>query len=421
MTEVQVLSKVLNTKNISLIADNNITEDYFINYPDEYNFILEHYGKYGNVPDAETFMSKFPQFQIVTVLESDEYLINTLREEAQYAKTVPILNKVADLLQTNSYEAVDYLKSVLPTLSLSDRLIGTNIIKNAGDRYNEYVDKVNGKNKLLSTGFIELDELVGGFNRGEEFVVIVARTGEGKTWVLLKMLEEAWKNKLRVGLVEPEMSYNKVGYRFDTLNANISNTSLLRGSDTVNYKTYIDRLKKQKTPFMVATPKDFDRKITVSKLRTFCQQNELDMLGIDGISYLKDERGKKTDNKTTTLTNISEDLMDLSIELGIPILCVVQSNRTGAGTNDAPELDSIRDSDGISFNASMVIALKQKEPGIEIIVRKHRNGQRDGKVMYAWDADRGKFLYVPSTDDSVNNEEQIATQRRRFRDRGEAI
>lgn len=84
-------------------------------------------------------------------------------------------------------------------------------------------------------------------------------------------------------------------------------------------------------------------------------------------------------------------------------------------------MKSIRDSDGISFNASMVIALKQKEPGIEIIVRKHRNGQRDGKVMYAWDADRGKFLYVPSTDDSVNNEEQIATQRRRFRDRGEAI
>ena len=55
--------------------------------------------------------------------------------------------KVADLLQTNSYEAVDYLKSVLPTLSLSDRLIGTNIIKNAGDRYNEYVDKAKNAAK----------------------------------------------------------------------------------------------------------------------------------------------------------------------------------------------------------------------------------------------------------------------------------
>ena len=390
MVEMQVLSKVLNNKDISLITNNNLTEDYFLNYVDEYNFILNHYARYGNVPDLETFLDKFPDFQVVKVSENDEYLITTIREEAQYAKTVPIINKVADLLQTNAYDAVDYLRSVLPTLDISKDNIGANIIKNATDRYNEYLERANGNNKLLSTGFLELDEIVGGLNRGEEFVVIVARTGEGKTWVLLKMLEELWKNKLSVGLIEPEMSYNKIGYRFDTLNANISNTSLLRGNDNIDYKPYIDRLNKNKTPF-------------------------------DGISYLRDERGKKSDNKTTSLTNISEDLMNLSISLGIPIICVVQSNRTGAGTENAPELDSIRDSDGIAYNASMILAIKQKEPGIEIVVRKNRNGMRDGKVLYAWDIDKGKFIYVPSNDDSVSNDEQIQTQRKRFRDRSEAI
>lgn len=421
MVEMQVLSKVLNNKDISLITNNNLTEDYFLNYVDEYNFILNHYARYGNVPDLETFLDKFPDFQVVKVSENDEYLITTIREEAQYAKTVPIINKVADLLQTNAYDAVDYLRSVLPTLDISKDDIGTNIIKNATDRYNEYLERANGNNKLLSTGFLELDEIVGGLNRGEEFVVIVARTGEGKTWVLLKMLEELWKNKLSVGLIEPEMSYNKIGYRFDTLNANISNTSLLRGNDNINYKPYIDRLNKNKTPFIVASPKDFDSNITVSKLKMFCETNNLDVLGVDGISYLRDERGKKSDNKTTSLTNISEDLMNLSISLGIPIICVVQSNRTGAGTENAPELDSIRDSDGIAYNASMILAIKQKEPGIEIVVRKNRNGMRDGKVLYAWDIDKGKFIYVPSNDDSVSNDEQIQTQRRRFRDRSEAI
>lgn len=421
MVEMQVLSKVLNNKDISLITNNNLTEDYFLNYVDEYNFILNHYARYGNVPDLETFLDKFPDFQVVKVSENDEYLITTIREEAQYAKTVPIINKVADLLQTNAYDAVDYLRSVLPTLDISKDDIGTNIIKNATDRYNEYLERANGNNKLLSTGFLELDEIVGGLNRGEEFVVIVARTGEGKTWVLLKMLEELWKNKLSVGLIEPEMSYNKIGYRFDTLNANISNTSLLRGNDNINYKPYIDRLNKNKTPFIVASPKDFDSNITVSKLKMFCETNNLDVLGVDGISYLRDERGKKSDNKTTSLTNISEDLMNLSISLGIPIICVVQSNRTGAGTENAPELDSIRDSDGIAYNASMILAIKQKEPGIEIVVRKNRNGMRDGKVLYAWDIDKGKFIYVPSNDDSVSNDEQIQTQRKRFRDRSEAI
>ena len=57
------------------------------------------------------------------------------------------------------------------------------------------------------------------------------------------------------------------------------------------------------------------------------QKNKLDILGIDGITYLTDERYKKGDNRTTMLTNISEDLISLSIELKIPIIVVVQSNR----------------------------------------------------------------------------------------------
>lgn len=420
MTEVQILSKVLNTKNISLITEHNLTEDYFSNYLDEYNFILQHSATYGNVPDIETFLNKFPNFDIVNVFETDDYLLSTLREEYQYTKTVPVVNKVAELLQTNAYSAVEYLQSVLPQLLPCDEVVGKNIIKEATERYEEYIERTKSVNTLLlSTGFKELDEIVGGFNKGEEFVVLLARTGEGKTWILLKMLEYCWKSKLRVGLIEPEMSYNKIGYRFDTLNGNLSNTALLRGKDSIEYKSYIDKLKKSKTPFFVATPRDFNRSVTVSKLRSFCQQNKLDILGIDGISYLKDERASKNDNKTTTLTNISEDLMDLSIDLGIPIIAVVQSNRTGAGTNEGPDLESIRDSDGIAYNASMVISIKQKEPGVELSVKKNRNGSREGKVIYAWDIDKGKFIYVPSEDDSIDNGDRIDNQRKRFRDREE--
>ena len=61
------------------------------------------------------------------------------------------------------------------------------------------------------------------------------------------------------------------------------------------------------------------------------------------------KRYKKGDNKTISLINISEDLMALSIELGIPILVVVQSTRGGVKNADSegtPELENIRDSDG---------------------------------------------------------------------------
>ena len=61
MVTLQILSKVLQTANNSIIEDNLLTEDYFVGYEKEYNFIQDHTKKYGNVPDKATFLAEFPQ------------------------------------------------------------------------------------------------------------------------------------------------------------------------------------------------------------------------------------------------------------------------------------------------------------------------------------------------------------------------
>jgi replicative DNA helicase len=135
------------------------------------------------------------------------------------------------------------------------------------------------------------------------------------------------------------------------------------------------------------------------------QKNKIDILGIDGITYLTDERYNKGDTRTTMLTNISEDLMSLSIELKIPILVVVQSNRSGVNkdTDDTPDLENIKDSDGIAANATKVLAIKQKaaENIIQLSVRKHRDGRTGQTLLYQFDFDTGNFTYVPSNDDGL--------------------
>ena len=119
---------------------------------------------------------------------------------------------------------------------------------------------------------------------------------------------------------------------------------------------------------------------------------------------MSDERYHKGDNKTTSLTNISEDLMELSIELQIPILVVVQANRTGTvekGTSDTPELESIRDSDGIAHNASKILSIHQKEHEVLVMtLKKQRFGAVGGKLTYHWSINTGEFQFIPSTDDA---------------------
>lgn len=399
MIELQILSKVLNTKQMSFLELNNITDDYFITYSEEYDFIKEHYNKYGNVPDIETFLDKFNNFEILDVKESDEFLISTFKEEYQFSKLVPVVQKVADLLQTDSVSAVEYLQTAMNDFKPVDFNVGMDIITDANIRYEEWQErKENPEKYMLETGFFELDEVIGGYQCGEELVVIFARTGQGKTWVLMKSLQHNWSMGKRVGLIEPEMSVTKTAYRFDTLQSNISNKGLMRGGDIPGYKRYIDNLKKHDNPFVVATPKDFGGRVTVSKLRTFVESNELDILGIDGISYLRDERYQRGDNMTTQLTHISEDLMDLSIKLKIPVLVVSQSNRGGVKDDGTPDLENIRDSDGLAFNASLVLSTRQRDPGMELSVKKNRNGITGISLVYAWDIDKGEFNYVPSDD-----------------------
>ena len=254
---------------------------------------------------------------------------------------------------------------------------------------------------MRPTGFKELDDEIGGLCPGEEFVVIVARTNNGKSWFLAKMLTHNWKVGANVGYISPEMSASQVGYRFDTLNKHFSNFSLYTGKELEDdYDGYIDDLKQNtKNDFIVATPMDFDKKITIQKLKNFILKYKLDILGIDGITYLTDERYKRGDNKTTSLTNLSEDLMSLSCELKIPIIAVVQANRNGVDENgDVPALESIRDSDGISHNASKVISIRQQDGKLKMEVTKARNCKVGAKLTYSWKIDTGIFEFIEEDD-----------------------
>jgi replicative DNA helicase len=395
MITVQILSKLIRSGDPSLLVQNCLEEKYFPFYEKPFNFIKNHFEKYGKIPDRETFAAKFPDFKLVEVSETDEYLIDSLFEEHLYNEGCKVVVKVAELLKSDANEAVDYMVKSTQNLIVERKIGGVDIIKNAASRYQQYLEKQNATDGgFIPSGFIEQDAYTGGWSKGEEFVVIFARTGQGKSWYLVKTLSHAWQLGYRVGYISPEMTANKLGYRFDTVNAGISNTVLTRGYKTNDYEAYIKTLQTKETPFIVSSPKDFQRKITVSKLKNFCIINNLGVLAIDGIGYMVDERLQRGDRRDISLANISEDLMSLSCELKIPIIVVTQSNRGGADKEKFLDITNIRDSDGIAYNASKIWALKQDGIYLDVDLQKFRDGTPNKKFTYVWEADIGKYTYT---------------------------
>lgn len=410
MIELQVISKILDTKDYFLKdSEEEITSEYFANYTKEFEFLQSHYKQYDTVPDIETFLSKFPDIELVEVHEDNEYLLDELNHEHLYNKLLPVFKQGFSLFEEGKLlEACDVLISDIPKakeVAVKPQDVG--VIESVDERIHnyEYVNNNQSAN-FISTGFEAIDKDIVGWQRGDELVVFYARTNMGKSWVAEEFGTNAVEQGYRVGYFSPEMSKQDIGYRFDTLHGNLSNSAMRFGKVTEDfnvdtYREYGEELKQLHGELFVSTPTDFARKLTVSKLKEWKERRNLDMIIIDGITYLTDERFKKGDNKTISLTNISEDLMTLSGEVKVPILVVVQANRGGVldkQSLDTPELENIRDSDGIAMNASKVYAIKQmrKDDDVTLVIenKKMRGGKMGQIYTYTWDIDLGTFEYV---------------------------
>lgn len=181
MIQCQALNAILKRKDMSFVVINNIDVSFFCDYSNEFTYIKEHYDTYGNVPDIATFISKFPKFDVLEVNESDNYLVDELYKDKNKRLLANTFNRVRDLIiKDNTEEALNYYMKSLDDLSAGKHLDCVDLIHDTS-RYEKYLEKCKDYSKYyVSTGFKELDKLIGGWDRTEELATIVARTGVGK-------------------------------------------------------------------------------------------------------------------------------------------------------------------------------------------------------------------------------------------------
>lgn len=407
MVDLQILNLILDKKDYSIVNLNNLNGDYFPAYRPEFEFIRNHYEKYKQVPDKETFINQFPDFKFFAVTESEKYLIEGIQEEYLYNTTVPILQKVDELLtgeNADSRRAVEYLMSKVPVLTRKLNVEAVDLVSQADKRLKSYYDKLENKDKtIIRTGLKELDEIITGWDVQEEMAVITGRTGMGKSWWLFFFLLNALKQGIRVGLYSGEMGADKVGYRIDTWMSNISNFKLNKGFKDIkeDYEQHIDHFKKIDSAFFIITPKELGGPATVEKLRAFVEKYNIQLLGIDQFSLMEDSRRGRASYER--FGNISMDVKTMQMELGIPVLADAQLNRGAAGKDvDEPGTEHLGGSDRIAQDATTILSIVQKEPGVEIRIMKSRDSKVGDKLTYHWDIDKGLLTFVPTSNDATN-------------------
>lgn len=416
MIQLQTLNHIIGNQDKSFLVNNSLDESFFSDYVDEYQYIAGHLSEYGQLPDPTTFLSHFPRFDWIEVSESPRFLLDALYEDRNRRKLATVFNGIREKLNGDDVEGAMHLFAMSQQDMVSAKHLDSVDILRDTSRYDDYLEKGQDyKKHYVTTGWAELDSLIGGWDRHEELATIMARPGVGKTFFALRSCLAAAQAGLRVGFYSGEMSENKVGYRIDTLLSHISNSAIMRGNTEVQvqYKRHLDSMTSSvKGSIKVLTPTMIQGPAGVRALRAFVEKEQLDILFVDQHSLLEDDR--KAKNPVERAANISRDLKNLQVMAKIPIIAVSQANRPQNQAGGAAEMDTSRvaQSDRIAQDSTVVLALEQKDGVMTVHLVKVRDATAGKALRYQCDIDKGLWTFIP--EDTNSSEEECVALKSQF-------
>ena len=281
-----------------------------------------------------TFQAQFPDITLVKVREPLTFLKEEINKNKQHIILLETFNKLKELGSEDVTDAWTYLANQCERVANLDSTQPLNLIKDAQERARQVQEY--SRQARIPTGFDEIDKVMyGGFSTVEELVLLIARTNNGKSWVVTKMMETAQKNDFPVLYYSPEMQAGFLGTRFDTWRAHFQNSQLHQGKYNEQYYEYLKNLSEEETPAFILEDKDVpENEVNVDVLRKLVKAHKIKLLIIDGLSYMEDSRGKRGDSDYVKYKNLCADLFRLSKQFGCAVVVVMQANRESKNNKD---------------------------------------------------------------------------------------
>lgn len=254
----------------------------------------------------------------------------------------------------------------------------------------EQLQSAQGGITGVPTGFYDLDEMTGGFQRGD-LVIVAARPSMGKTaFVTGSALNAAISHQMPVAIFSLEMSKEQLVQRMLCSEALVDLGRLLRGrltdDDYVRLAQAAGHL--NTAPLWI----DDSGSLSVMEMRAKARRLKADQpeLGLIMVDYIQLMRASgQAENRQQEVSEISRNLKALAKELGVPIIALSQLSRAPEQRADhRPQLSDLRESGSLEQDADLVMFLYRpeyymsqldaREKGIEgkaeLIIGKQRNG-----------------------------------------------
>lgn len=387
--EARLLSAIVNNKDIAPVLNTQHVDMLFEDYGDVWEYVKEYYIANRAVVPSQVLTEQFNDFKAYPQEETAgtvKHYLEQLRDDFTSRRLDRIAEGIAKSIGKHSNKDImRKLASMMGDLTKVSSGVKDLDITDPEKSIEYYSEKKrimeeNGGVMGIRSGFDSIDaSYPTGFAPGQ-YIFIMSRTNQGKSWLALDLAINAWAQGKKVLYVSLEMSPQSVRDRAYTL----MSQGQFKMSDLSRAQIDLDEMKvwtnanMQGNGSFVVTSSDGMGDFSPAQLQGKIEQYGPDIVFVDYLQLMIDNRGST--GETERIRNVSKELKSLAMVAEVPIVAVA-----AASSNDTkeyskpPEIYETAGSRQAAYDVDLALALfshKQADGALrtEIVARKNRNG-----------------------------------------------
>lgn len=213
----------------------------------------------------------------------------------------------------------------------------------------------------LPTGLADLDSKLGGM-QPSDLIILAGRPAMGKTALCTNIAVNLAKQGKPVGFFSLEMSAEQVANRVLADYADIASDKLRLGQYDRGLRDRIQELAMLARKLSLHIDQTGGLSIAqfAARARRMKRRHDIKLVVVDYLQLM--HSGKRSENRTQDITQITMGLKAVAKELNVPILALSQLSRAVEGRdNKRPQLSDLRESGSIEQDADVVMFVYREE------------------------------------------------------------
>lgn len=435
--EHQAISKIVEFQDFHTVEKCRIDESYFFSPECRtiFEYLKAHFHSkhtFNSVPSFHLVQQIFPGFQYAPSSDSLPTLLEQIRLARMRVEALDFGEKIMKLADTNPRMALTMMREAAATMSSRHEMQNDMLLSDAFDElWSDYNTVASGHGITgLPWPWTPLNEATQGMHPGE-FLLIFGRPKSMKTWAALYVITllNMYANA-RVLVYSLEMKPKVILRRISAIRAVVNYKKLLSGklqpADCERFFALLHALKQEsRTALQQAANGHRSAALLVtggggnnginflhSKIREF----KPDIVLIDGLYLMGDDRGGKKTVDWKAIAHISQDTKSTAREFNIPILATAQANRKAdkdvrnADVSEIAYADALGQDTDFSIRVGKRIDKSSKEPELVLAFPGSRETDLDALLIHGVPALnfglKSTFVVDPDREDEDEDEKK---------------